>query len=223
MASQIAHIVYAKKYFDFLEFGKSSENFEDIGIINIPVANLNKDQFLLGCVFPDVRRIDSEIKRKDTHFRFEKLDLDFSGLNSFQAGWKFHLYCDMKREDILNSNGFYSLSEADGETHSQSAKLLEDELVYDSYNNWEKVISLFRNPPVIDIGMNVSRESFALWYAVMAKYLEEKPNDKNMRIFISKLIGVQDKVEEIISNVADLRKDNKAVEILSDIKNKILK
>ena len=92
MASQIAHIVYAKKYFE-----------------KYP-STINKDEFILGCVFPDMRRIDGNIKRKDTHRHYDPLDLDFSGMTAFEAGWKFHLYCDMKREEILNKYDFSMLS-----------------------------------------------------------------------------------------------------------------
>lgn len=221
MASQIAHIIYAKRYFDFLEFGKS-DGVENEKIL-IPPKDLDKDQFLLGCVFPDIRYIDAGIERKDTHLLFEKVDLDFSNLNSFEAGWKFHLYCDMRREDILNGFGFYSSDEAKESLYIFSAKFLEDELVHDSYNNWEKIINLFRNPPIIGTGINVSRETFTLWYAILAKYFEEKPNNKSMRIFLSKLLKINGDAGQVIEQIEILRKDKKAVETISNISNKILK
>ena len=97
MAAPISHIVYAKRYFE-----KNP-------------STINKDEFILGCLFPDIRRVSENIKRKDTHIPEEilenvtsikkrnSIDLDFTGLTSFQAGWKFHLYCDMKREEILKN------------------------------------------------------------------------------------------------------------------------
>lgn len=118
MASQIAHIVYAQKYLDQLEVNGRNER-------NRPPEKFDWDEFLLGAVFPDIRRIDANIKRRDTHLRFDPLDLDFSGLTSFEAGWKFHLYCDMRREEILNGYKFYSLKHA-ADFYGLSAKLLED-------------------------------------------------------------------------------------------------
>ncbi len=118
MACPVAHIIYVDKY-----FAKYS-------------LAINKDEFILGCTFPDIRRIDEKIKRKETHLRFDPIDLDFSGFTPFQAGWKFHLYCDMKREEILNKYHFYSLDNTT-DFWNLPAKFFEDEVVYDECKNWK--------------------------------------------------------------------------------------
>ena len=205
MASQIAHIVYAKKYF---------EKVPDHGITD-------KDKFLLGCVFPDIRRIGENIKRKDTHLRFSPIDLNFEGLDDFESGWKFHLYCDMRREEILNNYDFYSLENTTA-FYNQTAKMLEDEIVYDSYNNWEKVVNYFNNPPKIDNGINVTRETFELWYAILAKYMEKKPDSRSMKIFLSKQLSVIKKSGNIVDIVDKLRKNGKVIEILKKVKEEIV-
>lgn len=219
MASQISHIVYAKKYFDSLELA----NFDDLSAeekILMPVNKINKDEFILGCVFADIRRIDKNIKRKDTHLRFEKIDLDFSGLTSFEAGWKFHLYCDMRREEILNKKGFYLIEKA-SDLFGQPAKMLEDELIYETYNNWEKVENYFNNTPYLDNNLKVDSETFSLWYAMVAKYIEKKPDDKSIRIFLSKQ-KISNNLDELIKLVNDLRKNEKVVEILKKVKEEII-
>jgi hypothetical protein len=205
MASQVSHIIYAQKYLE-----KSQIN----GI-------KNPDEFVLGCVFPDIRRIDETIKRKDTHLRFDPIDLDFSGLTDFEAGWKFHLYCDMRREEILNRYGFYNLSYT-SDFANLPAKTLEDELIYDACQNWEKWVVYFNNVPAIETGANVTRETFSLWYAIIAKYLEKKPNNKSISIFFSKQSSLVSKASDIIKIVEKLRKDNRAVEILKIIKEEIV-
>lgn len=203
MASQVAHIIYTKKYFD---------KFPSI---------IHRDEFILGCVFPDIRRIDGKIMRKDTHRHYEPLNLDFKDLSAFEAGWKFHLYCDMKREEILNNYGFYSLPEAENFWHLP-AKILEDEIVYDIYNNWEKLVHYFNNVPAIDNGLSTSRETFSLWYAILAKYIEKKPDSKTMRIFLSKQPSLAEKVDGIVESIDALRKTKKAVDILSRVAEEIV-
>jgi len=219
MASQIAHIVYAKKYFDQIENGKADEDFLDEEKINHN-CRINKDEFILGAVFPDIRRIEPSIKRKDTHLKFEPLNLNFSGLTSFEAGWKFHLYCDMRREEILNQQNFYKLENTTS-LDGGSAKFLEDMLLYDTYNNWEKVINYFRNPPLINFDIKVDRLSFVLWYAILAKYMEEKPNEKSIRVFVSKL-DISQKVNEIVAGISELRKNKKVVECLGKVLDEIV-
>lgn len=220
MASQISHIVYARKYFDWLDAEGLNDIFDE-KVLLAPVEKINRDEFVLGCVFPDIRRIDKNIKRKDTHLKFEPLNLDFSGLTSFEAGWKFHLYCDMRREEILNKYNFYSFKN-DTNFYIQAAKLLEDKLVYDSYDNWEKIRNYFNNPPFIETDINVDNETFKLWYAMIARYIENKPENKAIRIFTIKILKNPENVNEIIKSIDELGKNEKIVEILKKVKDEII-
>ena len=216
MASQIAHIIYAKKYFEAIESGTLPDKFGD----KLP-NNFNRDEFLLGAVFPDIRRVAPDLKRRETHMILDGLNLDFSYLDSFHAGWKFHLYCDMKREEILNRYRFYELDRTT-EFWNHPAKLLEDELVYDEYNNWEKVVNYLNNPPMVEPGINVSRETFEFWYAIMAKYMSQKSDSRTMGIFLSKQAGLVDISKNIVAVVDKLRQNDKVVELLKKVKDEII-
>lgn len=218
MASQVAHIIYTVKYFESLELEKSAELKEG----EIPdLMEIKKDEFILGCVFPDIRRIDTDIRRKDTHLHFDKIDLDFSQMTSFEAGWKFHLYADMRREEILNKYNFYSLKNTT-DIYSHPAKLLEDELLYDYYDNWEKISYYFNHPPYIETIAKITPETFNLWYAVLSKYIEKKPDNRSMKNFLIKNLRVASRAPEIITSLAKLRENKKAVEILKKVKDEII-
>jgi hypothetical protein len=200
LAFAISHVVYAKKYLD-----------------RHPA--MNADLFLLGTLLPDVRRITDEVKRKDTHILFQNLDLEFKGLSPFEAGYRFHLWCDMRREEILNSYNFYKLPNT---TEDAPPKLLEDELVYDKYKNWEKLCWLLNNPPQIQTDLLVSRETIERWYSIVAKYFEKKPEEKTERAFLWKQRRLHSKIDEIIDGMKKLRENKKAVEVLSKISDEIL-
>jgi hypothetical protein len=201
MAQQIAHVVYAQKYLE-----------------NNP--RKGGEFFILGTLFPDIRRVAEKISRKDTHLRFSKIDLDFSGMELFEAGWKFHLWCDMRREEILNKYGFYALRGTN--LIEPGVKLMEDELVYDKLKNREKLIFFLNNPPLVKTDLDVSQETVERWYAILAKYLEKKPNDKTIRAFLSKQRGFGENIKEIIDGVGKLRENQKAVEILKKVSDEIL-
>lgn len=201
MASQVAHVVYAKKYLD-----------------RHPA--MNADLFLLGTLLPDIRRIAPEIKRSDTHHAFEKLDLDFDNLNPFEAGWKFHLWCDMRREEILNKYDFYNLSYTID--HDVPPKLLEDELVYEKYKNWEKLRYILNNPPVLKTSLNVSHETNERWYAIIAKYFEKKPDEKTIKAFLFKQGSLRKRANELVDLVGKLRNNSKVVDILGKVWEEIL-
>ena len=203
MATPISHIIYAKKYFE-----------------KHP-STINKDEFILGCAFPDIRRIDENIKRKDTHLHFDTLDLNFEGLTAFQAGWKFHLYCDMRREEILKNHGFYSLPNTE-DFGRLAGKHLDDELVYENYNNWEKLVHYFNNPSIVEALPGVSRETFSLWYAITAKYIEKKPDSRATHGFLVKQPSLVKKADGIIQSIDKLRKDEKVVELLKKVAEEIV-
>jgi len=181
---------------------------------------MDADLFLLGVLFPDIRRITDEISRYETHQIYKKLDLDFKDITAFRAGWKFHLWCDMRREEILNKNNFYKLSYTID--HDAPSKLLEDELVYEKYKNWEKLVLLLNNPPELEEEIPVSRETIARWFAIIAKYLEKKPDDKTIKAFLFKQRKLRKKSAEIIDVVRKLRENRKVVNILSVISEEIL-
>lgn len=224
MASQIAHIIYAQEFFrrvekDGLLFGVSEAEKKDEKIYK-----LDKDQFLLGSIFPDIRRIDENLERGDTHLAFPPLDLDFRGLLPFEAGWKFHLFCDMKRLETIKRKEFSPLGEYDL-IYDQAGKMLEDELLYAEYNNWEKLALFFSNAPEIKTNLKLSPGSFRFWYSIVARYFSEKPNEKTIHIFLTKqnFYGRETKrADKIIAALREIKKDKKAVEALGKIKNEIL-
>jgi hypothetical protein len=202
VASQIAHVIYTKKYLE-----------------KYPRADA--DLFILGTLFVDIRRIAKEINRSATHHAFPKIDLDFSGLSGFQAGWKFHLWCDMKREEILNKYNFYSLKHTTELGHLP-VKLLEDEILYEKYDNWEKLGYILNNPPVIKLDLPIEQKTIERWYAIIAKYFEKKPDDKTVKAFLFKQSSLRKKSADIIDVVRKLRNNRMATEILSGVPGEIL-
>lgn len=204
MASQISHIIYAQEYFE--------EN-------ELPPEE--KEEFILGCTFPDIRRIDGNIKRRDTHLRFYPLDLDFENLTPFEAGWKFHLYCDMRREEILNQYNFYSMKYTE-EFCRQPAKMLEDRILYDRYDNWEKIANYFNDVPIISNGINVSKESFELWYSILANYIDKKPDNNSIINFFSKQPDLALTAKDVVAIVDKLRKNDKVIEALKRVTDEII-
>jgi len=201
VASQIAHVVYAKKY---LEMHPA----------------MDADLFLLGTLFPDIRRIADNVKRKDTHILHEELDLEFHGIAPFEAGWKFHLWCDMRREEILNKYEFYKLPYTTD--HDVPPKILEDELIWEKYQNWEKLRMILNNPPEIRIDLPIPQETFGRWYAILAKYFEKKPDDKTIKAFLWKQKKLRGQADELVDLVRKLRENSKVVEILPKVCEEIL-
>ena len=82
--------------------------------------------------------------------------------------------------------------------------------------------SYFNNAPHISSNINVSRETFGLWYAILAKYLEKEPDEKSTRAFISKQPALALNADEIMKSIDRLEKNKKAAEILKKVKEEIV-
>jgi hypothetical protein len=106
--------------------------------------------------------------------------------------------------------------------HDVPSKLLEDELVYEKYNNWEKLRLILNNPPEIKTGLNVSQEIIERWYAILAKYFEKKPDKKTIKAFLFKQRELRGQADELVDLVGKLRNNSKVVEILEKIYEEIL-
>lgn len=203
MATPISHVIYADKYLK--KYPKSPED---------------TDRFILGTLFPDIRRIDEKIKRKDTHFILDRLDAEMEYLEPFQAGWKFHLYCDMRREEILNKMGFYNLAHTE-DMWRLSNKHLEDRVVYNFYEDWENLNEVLNNVPEIKTNTRATRETIEAWYAMLAKYFEKKPDSEAVRVFLIKQPSLAELADGVVESMDKLEKSGKVVKMLQGVKDEI--
>jgi len=136
MASQITHIVVADQLF------------------NRYFSRHNRRDFFIGSVFPNIRYL-GEVSREATH----KLSATWEDLlaenNSFRAGLMLHAHFDQAREKYLSEQGLYANYPCDRVTCT-SIKLLEDELLYDTVNNWPEIIAYLQDIKFYRFGLRES-------------------------------------------------------------------
>ncbi len=197
MASEIAHVVYADRL-----------------LRQKPVAQ-DQQQFLLGTLFPDIRRV-SNVNRSQTHNKYKKLDLDLEGLDDFEKGWKFHVWCDMRRTEILLKKGFYDIEEV-REGYYLSHYILEDRLLWDKYNNWETLMNFLNNPPYYQLFEELNRSDWNFWYMILAEYFQAKPSRESVIKYCKAQPSIGSRVEQIANEIESFEKDKKLVEILNEV------
>jgi hypothetical protein len=81
---------------------------------------------------------------------------------------------------------------------------------------------VLNNPPIIRTHLDVPQETIERWYAILGKYFEKKPDDKTMKIFLSKQSSLKKEIAEIIDGVRKLRENQKATEILQKVCEEIV-
>ncbi len=127
----------------------------------------------------------------------------------------------MRREEVLNLARFYG-TEGTADCDGLAAKLLEDELVYDQYPKWKELAGYLNKVPQIETGINVSRETFELWYAMIAKYVEQKPDNLTRSAFVAKQPSLTDRCAEIIVAVNKIRKSVSVVKLLTEVPERMI-
>jgi hypothetical protein len=197
MATPVSHIIYADR---FLKKYPQKFKWED---------------FMLGIMFPDIRRV-SNISREETHNCFKKLDLNFKDLSGFEAGWKFHVWCDLRRNEVLRNRDFFSLKDIKG-LHYMAYYFLEDFLVWEKFKNWESVVFLYKNPSFFEISSKVSITDWNFWYETVAKYIQEKPNSSSIAQFIKQQPSVTTKEAKIAGEFEKLKNNARVVDVLRDV------
>ena len=202
MASEIAHVIYADRFL------KKKPIAKDWG------------EFMLGNLFPDIRRV-SNVTRGQTHNNFESLDLEFEGLTDFEKGWKFHVWCDMRRFEILNQTGYYDLKEV-GKYSYLSGYHLEDVLIWEKFSKWDSFANFLMNVGYRNVLKEVGKNDWSFWYEALANYFRQKPNTQTIKVFCKTQPSVSPVVESVVEGVEILGKSNKIAKTISNLYQEII-
>lgn len=203
MASIVSHVVYADEY------------------LRIHPKFTKTQEFLLGASFPDIRRI-CNVTRVQTHNCFDDLDLDFTGMNAFEAGWKFHVWCDLRRNELLLQKGFFEI-EGVHDCYYFSSYLVEDKLIWGKYKNWETLQNYFRSADFVDIFEELTGGDWMFWYQSIADFVVSEPDRTSMRKLIRSVPSFVGRTDLILNEVERLMKNKKVTEVLSGIHRELLK
>lgn len=191
MAAPITHIVLADKVF------------------NGHFPSFDRKIFFIGTSFPDIRYLGA-IDRATTHFINEKLSLDnLNQDNDFVAGAKFHVIVDAVRENYIIANKIYELL-PESKYITQSLKLLEDDLLYEKFGIWEKIIRDFESIPFEQIKFELDKDHIENWYSLLREYFSSKPNPEIRTKFITR-IGFKEEDAREMNNFIELARNNERV------------
>lgn len=176
MAAPITHIVLANK------------------VWNKSLSSFSKKDFLIGTSFPDIRYL-KVIDRNNTHFKDLFLE-DIKNDNSFMAGVKFHSIVDEVREAYMVSQNIYSYFPK-SKYITQSLKLLEDELLYENFDEWNNLIKDFNDIPYGQIKIDLDKLYIEKWYSLLQEYFSTKPTPQVREKFIKEIGFTSEDAQEM--------------------------
>jgi hypothetical protein len=156
MAGEIGHVVYGARLLTYL-------------------GNAVQDSsFWLGTLFPDIRHL-GVVSRHRTHPEDISLH-SLAGRTDFSTGMRVHAWIDATRLAYLaKQNIKESLPWHPFIPHA--LKLLEDDLLYESYDDWDVIIRLLNKVHEEERALVDDERTIAVWHEVLRHYFKSKPTD----------------------------------------------
>lgn len=139
------------------------------------VSGQDKESFLRGTLFPDIRYI-AKIPRSSTHEKNVSLQDILKTKNAFQAGKKLHSFVDATREKFITEEKTLSHLSHFGVPKEHAdlfLKFLEDEICF-SFTDVRQAIAALKT---IDKGeLEVSEQTVQKWHTIQIEYLTSRPS-----------------------------------------------
>jgi hypothetical protein len=193
MAGEVGHVVYAARLLTWL--GDAVKH----------------PSYWAGTLFPDIRHLGVTSRRR-THPANVSLQ-SLPGHNDFLTGMRVHAWVDAIREQFFREqNTKESLPWHPFVPHA--IKLVEDELLYDRYEDWNLIHRVLNQTYDDELQFVQSKEHIYQWHTVLQDYLRQKPTNAS-RKELSIAIGLSANSADEINSIVDLlRSDRKATKLL---------
>ncbi|MEO6077435.1 MAG: hypothetical protein ABIP54_01485 [Candidatus Andersenbacteria bacterium] len=178
MVGEIAHVVYAARLLSHLGDAVSEASYWN------------------GVTFPNIRRIEATT-RYSTH-PLQVRASSFTGSNDFLTGMRVHAWIDdMHRPFDTQDHVLVPYSQT----------LLEDELLYDAFIDWDVVRKALQTIHPDELYYVHERASVKKWHDILQTYFSHKP-DNNSRIIFSQAIGLSKATAQEVNKTIDTIREN---------------
>ena len=195
MAGEVGHVIYAARLLTYLG---DAVRYPD---------------YWAGTLFPDIRHL-GVVSRHRTHIPHTSLQT-LVGKNDFMTGMRVHAWIDATREQHLSSHNIKEcLPWHPFVPHA--LKLLEDELLYDHFDDWNLIHRVLNTIYDEEIHFVQSSESIHQWHSTLQQYFRHKPDDESRKKLAMHIGLSQHSAEEMSSVVQRLRQDGRAEKLLEE-------
>lgn len=195
MAGEVVHVVYGARILSYLK------------------DKVKGPSYWTGTLFPDIRHLGI-VSRHHTHPKDVSLE-SLVGEDDFHTGIRVHAWVDSTREKFLSDRNMKeTLPWHPFVPHA--IKLLEDELVYDKYNDWNLIHRSLNTVLSEEIYYVNSEQYIRQWHTILQNYFRSKPNDES-RKELSVAIGLSENSAIEVNNVIHtLAKNKQATQLIDD-------
>lgn len=203
MASEITHLVFANTLYE--------KYFSD----------KKREDFLIGACLPDIRYIDNNLDRQSTHFDIREINQVIREKDGLAAGIKFHSLTDYKRKQFLGLRGGIIIGFDPRLFDWWGYKLLEDEILYDNFNNWTDTTTLLKEYWFKILPFSISMTKYNKYLNILGKYFCQKPNENSRRLFLSALGYADSAISEEENTIIALKTNQEVIATIEEMYEKI--
>jgi hypothetical protein len=175
--------------------------------------NVDRDAFIVGTSFPDIRYL-GVIEREKTHIFAGGIN-SISQTNSFDAGVNFHVLVDRVRSEYMKKNNVYDLL-PQSRFIKQALRMYEDQVLCSEIGEWQEVVKYFDSVYPEEMRYGIDEEKIKNWHQLIVEYLSEQPAQKEtMRTFITSLtlpVVAADEIVELVQQIDKAGRVRKYVE-----------
>lgn len=194
MAGEIGHVVYAARVLTYLG------------------DRVRDPLYWVGTLFPDIKHL-GVVSRHRTHPAAVTLQT-LVGKSDFDTGMRVHSWIDATREQFL-SRAHIKETLPWHPFVPHALKLLEDELLYDHFDDWNLIHRLLNQTYPPEAYYVQSRKFLLDWHTVVQRYVARRPTDVT-RQALGEAIGLSAaSAAEVNTVVARLRHDGRAQQVLT--------
>ncbi|MCS5708168.1 hypothetical protein CC99x_004550 [Candidatus Berkiella cookevillensis] len=140
----------------------------------IEYTPLQKRDFILGTLFPDIRYLGT-ISRSKTHIKTDSLQEVKAGKTPFEQGMRFHNYVDVTRARFLSRHAInQEIQKLPAKHRGTFVKLIEDQIAF-SKADWESV-KAYLAEIIKEEEAYVDRSTITKWHMGLSFYFSAAPS-----------------------------------------------
>jgi hypothetical protein len=179
MVGEIAHVIYGARLLSHI-----GDSVSDASYWN-------------GIIFPNITRIDVKT-RHSTHPTKVSI-ANLCGSNDFLTGMRVHAWIDDMHRDVPDVS--------DHPLVPYARTLLEDELLYDAFIDWDVVRKALQTIHPDELYYVHERASVRRWHDILQTYFSNKPNNDS-RVSFSQAIGLSKVTAQEVNVIVNTLRNN---------------
>ena len=193
MASEISHVVYAAR------------------VLTNLASEVHDPEYWVGTLFPNIYQIEQRTRHP---LHPDNISLySLVGSTDFLTGLRVHAWIDVTRENYLRKNLIKERLPWNPAT-PEAFKLLEDDLLYDYFDDWDLIYRLLNKVNGEETGFVSDSKIVLRWHEIIQRYFKTHPDDESRQKMLEAKGLTKTLAKNIVKRMHEIKKLPAATKLL---------